>query len=177
MEALSPTLAILTAMITPALLISASGALVLSTSARLGRTVDRVRMLADELETLVSQKPDVAMYDARLAAVFKQLDKVTTRSRLLQRAMVSFYRGVAAFILTSIAIGVVAIIGGRYSWIPVGVGIIGVTLLFYGSVLLMREAHLARVTINLEMDFIWRLARHLAPQELVDKYTKKVETE
>jgi hypothetical protein len=43
---------ILGAMITPAVLISASGVLVLSTSNRVGRTVDRVRALAVEVERL-----------------------------------------------------------------------------------------------------------------------------
>jgi hypothetical protein len=42
---------VLGAMITPAVLISASGRLVLSTSNRLTRVVDRVRVLAAEAET------------------------------------------------------------------------------------------------------------------------------
>jgi hypothetical protein len=172
MDALSSTLSILTAMITPALLISASGTLVLSTTSRLGRTIDRVRILADQLEDLISQKPEIAMYDDRITATFRQLDKATTRSRLLQRALVTFYQSVACFILTSIAIGVVALIGGRYAWIPVAAGLAGVMLLFYGSTRLMMEARLARIATNLEMDHVWRLAKHLAPPELAEKYTK-----
>lgn len=43
---------VLGAMITPAVLISASGVLVLSTSNRVSRTVDRVRALAAEAERL-----------------------------------------------------------------------------------------------------------------------------
>ena len=43
---------ILGAMITPAVLISACGVLVLSTSNRVGRTVERVRSLAAEVERL-----------------------------------------------------------------------------------------------------------------------------
>jgi hypothetical protein len=40
MDALTSSLAVLTAMITPAVLISASGTMILSTSTRLGRVVD-----------------------------------------------------------------------------------------------------------------------------------------
>jgi hypothetical protein len=40
-------LAVLTAMITPAVLISACGALIFSTSSRLGRVIDRVRASMD----------------------------------------------------------------------------------------------------------------------------------
>ncbi len=43
-------IAVLTAMITPAVLISACGSMILSTSARLGRVVDRVRALSERLE-------------------------------------------------------------------------------------------------------------------------------
>src|SRR4051812_43874585 len=50
MEEFSSAVAVLTAMITPAVLISACGALILSTSTRLGRVVDRVRLLIDRFE-------------------------------------------------------------------------------------------------------------------------------
>jgi len=43
----SSAIAVLTAMITPAVLISACGSMILSTSVRLGRVVDRVRTLSD----------------------------------------------------------------------------------------------------------------------------------
>ena len=45
-------IAVLTAMITPAVLISACGSMILSTSSRLGRVVDRVRSLSDRLEEM-----------------------------------------------------------------------------------------------------------------------------
>ena len=50
MDGLSSSLEVLTAMITPAVLISASGTMILSTSTRLGRVVDRVRSLSDRLQ-------------------------------------------------------------------------------------------------------------------------------
>ena len=50
--ALNSTIEFLTAMVTPTLLISATGSLVLSTSTRLGRVVDRVRQLEVRLGEL-----------------------------------------------------------------------------------------------------------------------------
>jgi hypothetical protein len=58
MEALSSAVAVLTAMITPAVLISACGALILSTSTRLGRVVDRVRMLIERFEEMMNMQQD-----------------------------------------------------------------------------------------------------------------------
>ena len=47
---ISAGLTVLTSMITPALLISASGTFILSTSNRLGRVIDRVRKLSEDME-------------------------------------------------------------------------------------------------------------------------------
>lgn len=171
-EALSNTLSFLTAMITPALLISASGSLILSTSTRLGRVVDRVRALSATMEEFVRSKnrEELALYEERVLTNFVQMDLLTSRSRLLQRAMVSFYISLAFFVLTSVAIGIVALMSGRYSGLPIGTGLLGAILLLYGCVLLMFEARLALQTIHHEMDFIWRFTQELAPDDLVQNY-------
>lgn len=172
MDALSSSLAVLTAMITPAVLISACGTMILSTSARLGRVVDRVRSLSDRLEELAHQSSPSKMefHEERRSVIFEQLDKLTSRARLLQRCMVTFYMALGIFVSTSVAIGVVAVSGARYHWIPVVTGLIGACFLFYGSVLLIFEARLALGTIHMEMDFIWRLSTRFAPAQLVEKH-------
>jgi uncharacterized protein DUF2721 len=165
----SSAVAVLTAMITPAVLISACGSMILSTSTRLGRVVDRVRALSDKLEEL-SQKP-AGEVGERQAIIFEQLDKLTSRARILQRAMVSFYLGLGMFVATSVAIGVVAILGNaRYTIVPVIFGIVGACILFYGSILLIFEARLALSTIHAEMDFIWSQTTKVAPAELVEQH-------
>lgn len=169
--ALSSTIEFLTAMITPALLISATGSLVLSTSTRLGRVIDRVRDLEKRLSELITMedKSEVLLYSRRIEVVFDLLDKVTSRSRLLQKAMVVFYYGLACFVLTSVTIGVVGIFGFA-RWLPIPIGLIGIFFLFYGSVLMMFEAKMATATVNAEMDFTWELAKRVVPKEIVEKY-------
>ena len=169
MEALSSALAVLTAMITPAVLISACGALILSTSTRLGRVTDRVRLLIDRFEEMMRSQHDegLEMFEERRAATFDQLDRLTTRSRLLQRSMTVFYLALGVFVATSVAIGLVAAVGQAiYSWVPVVLGLVGSCGLFYGSLLLVFEARLAQAALNAEMDFIWKLGRALAPPDL-----------
>ncbi|HZT60963.1 MAG TPA: DUF2721 domain-containing protein [Pyrinomonadaceae bacterium] len=169
MEPLNSALAVLTAMITPAVLISACGALILSTSTRLGRVVDRVRALIDRFEEMVKSGEDVELYEERRAATFEQLDRLTTRSRLLQRSMTVFYLALGVFVATSVSIGLVAAAGREgYAWISVVLGLVGSCGLFYGSILLVFEARLAQVSLNAEMDFIWKLGRALAPPDLRD---------
>ena len=102
-NALNTTIEFLTAMVTPALLISATGSLVLSTSTRLGRVVDRVRHLEVRLGELiyVENRDEVPLYDKRVEVIVDLLDKVTSRSRILQRAMETFYYGLGMFVLCS----------------------------------------------------------------------------
>ena len=154
-------------MITPAVLISACGALILSTSTRLGRVVDRVRSLIDSFEEMSRSEREPLLFEERRVVIFDQLDRLTSRARLLQRAMTVFYLSLGAFVLTSVSIGLVSAAGGvGYSWLAVALALLGSSGLFYGSVLLIFEARLALSTINAEMDFIWKLGRALAPTDL-----------
>jgi hypothetical protein len=167
----SSAIAVLTAMITPAVLISACGSMILSTSSRLGRVVDRVRALSDRLEDMAERGDrDQAAID-RQASIFQQLDKLTSRARLLQRCMVTFYLSLGMFVATSVAIGVVGFASNpHYNYIPVVLGIAGACFLFYGSVLLIFEARLALSTIHGEMDFIWQQSKRATPAEIVEQH-------
>lgn len=170
-QMLSSTIEFLTAMVTPTLLISATGSLVLSTSTRLGRVVDRVRALEVRLGELiyVQNKDDVPLYDERVEVIVDLLDKVTSRSRILQHAMAAFYYGLGFFILTSVSIAVVGLFG-VYRWLPIPIGIIGIMFLFWGSLLMLRETRMATATVNAEMDFVWALANKVAPKSVIEKY-------
>jgi len=167
MDPLSSALAVLTAMITPAVLISACGALILSTSTRLGRVVDRVRALTERFEELARGGQEMDLVEERRTVIFNQLDKLTSRARYLQRSMTVFYMALGLFIATSVAIGLVAFAGVGWSVLPVGLGLLGASFLFYGSIILIFEARLALSTITMEMDFLWQLSQHYAPAELV----------
>jgi threonine/homoserine/homoserine lactone efflux protein len=171
--ALSSTIEFLTAMVTPALLISATGSLVLSTSTRLGRVVDRVRQLEERLSDLIyaANKGEVPLYDKRVEVIVDLLDKVTSRARILQRAMQAFYYGLGMFVLTSVTIAIAAFFS-TYRWVPIPVGIVGIMFLFWGSMLMLRETRVATATVNAEMDFTWELARKVAPREVAIKYAR-----
>jgi hypothetical protein len=174
MPGVHPETAILTAMITPAVLISACGALILSTSVRLGRVVDRVRALSIGFEELSRQAAaDVSLYEERLELTFTQLDWLTSRARHLQRAMTTFYLALGLFVATSVSIGLTGTVGGRFAWLPATFGIIGAGLLLIGTVLLGFEATLALRSIHSEMDFLWKLGVHVAPEPLRKRLTSR----
>jgi hypothetical protein len=134
--ALNWTIEFLTAMVTPTLLISATGSLVLSTSTRLGRVVDRVRELEQRLSDLivVEDKSSIPLYTKRMDTIVNLLAKVTIRARILQRAMSAFYYALGIFILTSVSIAAGGIFNfSTIRWLPIPVGIVGIMFLFYGT--------------------------------------------
>jgi hypothetical protein len=92
------------------------------------------------------------------------------RARTLQRSLTVFYTAAGIFVSASVAIGITAALPGEsYAWVPVLLGLVGASFLFYGSVLLIIEARLALASLSAEMDFIWRLGKTLAPADLVDQ--------
>jgi Protein of unknown function (DUF2721) len=141
---------VLTAMITPAVLISASGTLVLSTSNRLTRVVDRVRTLAKEArepaETLSAEEAE-----RRRTFFANQLVTLTARVSLLRTAMTVLYSAIGLFIMTSIAVGLLAALGVAIGWLPVAFALAGTGALLHASWLLVREARLAVVSTLEEM--------------------------
>ena len=136
--------------------------------------MDRVRLLSDRFEELASSDEELALAEERRAMIFDQLDKLTSRARILQRTMTVLYIAVGLFVATSVAIGIVAFVGASYSyswWLPVILGLIGASFLFYGSVMMINEARLAFRALMAEMDFVWRLSKHHAPAELAERHS------
>jgi hypothetical protein len=146
---------LLSAMITPAVLISACGTLILSTSTRLARIMDRVRDLGTLSEGLFTGS-GARFAQMRLRGVEDQLAIHSQRGRLLQRALTSFYVALGVFVATAIALALVTYLG-RGAVVPAALGIAGMVTLFYGCVLLLRETRLALRAVDSETAFVLEL--------------------
>ncbi|ULH16759.1 DUF2721 domain-containing protein [Deinococcus sp. KNUC1210] len=154
---------VLSAMITPAVLISACGALILSTSNRLGRMTDRVRSLTERFKELVTpegQREPLARDEKHL--IMAQLPKLTRRVRLLQRSLSAFYASVGLFVMTSVLTGGGALLGLNVLLFPVLLAMLGAAFLLYASLQLVNEAQLSYQTTREEMRFLERLGQHYA---------------
>jgi hypothetical protein len=148
-------LTVLSAMITPAVLISACGTLILSTSLRLSRVVDRVRDLSDGLEVLFSQ-PEREFAAERRTEMESQLLIQSRRGRLLQRSLSSFYVALGLFVGTTVGIGLMSY-APHLQLVPGPLGMMGTLTLLYGCMLLLGETRLALRSVDLEMGFVIRL--------------------
>lgn len=151
---LADVLQVLSAMITPAVLILASSSLLITTSTRSIRCIDRVRERTDELEKLGTATDEVT--ERRRKHLYEQLDVNIRRARLLQRAMSRLYLGISFFIATSMSIGAVSLLTVSVGWIPLILGFIGAGFLFSASVYLIIESRYAMTTTYAEMDYISR---------------------
>lgn len=172
MAAFPDAVSVLSAMITPAVLISACGSLIIATSDRLNKAVTRAREISD---ALMPRSPDQRSdrRDEERRMLFVQLDYATTRSRLLQRALSRLYGALGFFIGTSVAIGLVAVTSSHFTIVPVALGLGGASLLLYASFLLVKESRFALAAVNDEMDFAWKRGKEHAPPDVVGQGIKR----
>jgi len=152
---------VLAAMITPALLISASGTLVLSTSNRLTRVIDRVRTLSRDAEQL--QLSSVAPEAEALRAeqlrgkrllITRQVTSAAQRAIILRSALSAFYMAIGFLVATSITIGVLTWLHLLLTWPVIALALGGAGALLWGSLLLVREARIAIGSTLDEMQYI-----------------------
>jgi hypothetical protein len=154
-------------MITPAVLISACGSLILATSDRLSKAVARTREISTALIPRAADQRSEGREEER-RMLFTQLDFVTTRSRLLQRALSRLYAALAFFVGTSVAIGLVAVTSSKFTLVPIALGLFGAGLLLYAAFLLIKESRFALAAVNEEMDFVWKRGKEYGPPDLVE---------
>ncbi len=133
---------VLAAMITPAVLISASGMLVLSTSNRLVRVVDRIRELTKLAEELPDESAAIEVIEKR-ALIADQVGYLATRLEFLQIALVILYASIGLLVASSLTVGLSAAAHGLLSSIPIFLALVGATGLMVGSGILVGEARLA----------------------------------
>ncbi len=142
--------AVLSLIVAPAILTNASSVLIMSTSNRLARGVDRARELSKQLEGTADLAGPEALRRLR------ELSASEHRTLLLLRALRSFYVALGAFAIAAFAslLGAVAApVQLMAVVLPLEVagvfaGLVAVGSLVHGSVLLLRETRIAVQVIS-----------------------------
>ena len=138
--------------VAPAVLTNASSILVLSTSNRLARAVDRMRVVSAQLE----QSPGGR--DSITTLRMKELDSSERRALMLLNALRCFYASLGSFAVSAItsllgatvADGGFARLSAALELVALGAGFVAVTGLVVGCVLLLRETRIAVRTVSEE---------------------------
>jgi len=140
----------------PAVLTNAASLLVLSTSNRFARAIDRARTLVGHLKSPTAGK------DPESPTRLRQLKRTELRSLLLLTSLRSFYLSIGCFAFASLVSLVGAGIAsspyelglGVAMFVSLGAGVLGVGSLVFGCIVLVRETRLAVFTISEETRFI-----------------------
>jgi hypothetical protein len=152
LEALSSS-RILASMITPAVLISACGTLIFSTSARLGRIFDRVNVMKGEIDSILAGK--ISYSEERLQHLKGQVSLQKRRAIFIQKSMAALYCSTALFIASSLAIALnVAYGSSDTAWLPTLIALAGGLFLFFASALLLYESRFNLRFVTRHIEFI-----------------------
>ena len=129
-------------MITPAVMISACGLLLLSIINKLGRIIDRIRTLNSELREFKDKETP-----ARITSIESQIDMLVHRALLLKRSTAALFLSIFFFVLTSFGIGVFSFFQKLGGHLTLLFFIIGMVCLLLGVLYAYWEIRISHTTI------------------------------
>jgi hypothetical protein len=130
--------ALIAAMVTPALLILGSASLVASALVRMGRVVDRTRTLAAAIHS--GEASQLGVSATRLRT---WLERHAIRARHAERSIALLYAAVVVFIATSLSIALDRAGAVIPPWFPAALAIGGTFLLLAGGAFMVAESRLS----------------------------------
>ena len=141
----SPALVIISAMITPALLILGTASLVATAVQRLSRAVDRARSI------LHMSEEEVRKMGCTEEVTKRWLRRYATRSLLAERAVTAYFLAVGVLVLDCLSIAVDRYFNDMLTWLPVSLTIIAMCMIFGGASFMLQELWLANRQIREEI--------------------------
>jgi len=142
----SAAVAVIAAMITPALLILGSASLVASALMRMARLVDRARILA-----AVAHEGSWSKLGVTPDVLHGWLASHANRARHAERSIALLYSAIVVFIATCLSIGADRAAGGSLGWWPVLLAVIGTLLMLGGGAYMVAESRASGKQINQEI--------------------------
>jgi hypothetical protein len=147
----------LSMMIAPALFMTATGSLILSSNNRLSRIVDRIRVLISQSDAIAQPSNTLDFPQLRLEALREEMQHLHARNTRIRNATALLYVAFALFVGASLAIGIDLFFGQRVPSVPTSLALGGVIALLWACVNLFRETRTATQTVLLEIALLERL--------------------
>ncbi len=135
-----PNYATLSAMITPAIFLTANGSLIISTSNRMSRIVDRIRVLNERGDKMGRGEPELDFPRERWAHLEDEKQRLVWRSDRIRYALVLLYLAFGAFVGTSLALALDMLLSNQIVGLPTTLALMGVALMLGACANLVREA-------------------------------------
>lgn len=138
--------ALFTSLVTMAILISACGNLISSTSSRLIRVVDICRGFCETAKNTTDKD--------ELNQIFTQLERIGPRIKLLETALTMFYVAISSFAITTLFMSLDQIISLDLGILTLSSGIMGVVILPIASIVLVIERQFSMKSIWGEIEYV-----------------------
>ncbi len=151
------TYATVAAMLAPALFLTATGSLILSTVNRIGRIVDRIRELVALCDRLRKGDELLDYPELRRQHAIESLRRLQWRSDRASVAVTMLYLAFSAFAATSLLIAIDSVTGRHLVEVPTVFAAVGVALLLGACMNLVREARTALRSNGAELRFFHEL--------------------
>lgn len=148
-----------TAMIAPALFMTATASLMISTATRIARIVDRIRALVAMCDQSTRGDEMLDFPEERRKHAVEELRRLQRRSDRAIAAVTLLYTAFGSFAATSLAIAIDSMTGHRFPAAPTLFAIAGVALVLGASANLVIEARTALQSNDLEVQFFFELER------------------
>ncbi len=145
--------ALIGAMLTPALMIAVCASLIISTSNRQTRTVDRIRFL----NQILLEKGEL-LHPAIIDNYSKQIDLYEWRRRRIRRAMIANYIALFLFLLSALAM-MVSVLFPAVEFLPLVFIGLGFITLIYKITVLLQETNKRYETTTLDIENVRRNVR------------------
>ncbi|HEV3086911.1 MAG TPA: DUF2721 domain-containing protein [Candidatus Elarobacter sp.] len=144
--ALPSVLGVISAMITPAIFILATGSLVASTLTRISRTFDRARDLVDRTVAARASGDELAARTyVRWLRVYRR------RTSLTERALTLYYVAIFLFVMASLSIALDDVTRVDVPWISLGLVLLGAGAICVATAFLVIETNLAAGMLRAEI--------------------------
>jgi small-conductance mechanosensitive channel len=146
---MEPTISqLIVQMVSPAVMVSACGLMLLGLGNKYARVVDRIRSFAAEVRALRKLGATATEADRhRLRILELQIPDLFRRGKLLRNALLYCYMAIASFVICSFLIPLTK------SWPPLALFAAGMGCVLVAVVLAWREALLSFRLLNLEVAF------------------------
>jgi hypothetical protein len=139
-------MSLVTAIVTPAILILAAGSLVASTIVRLGRVVDHTRTLIAQCEAArrEGKKHAVEILEARM-------DRQLRRAELTRNALWGYYFAIVLFLISSVLIALSQVFHLTLEWIGPSMIVLGGVVLIVATSQLVIEVGMSAGSLREEV--------------------------
>lgn len=146
---------LLTASVTPVVLISACGLITLALYNRLGAILARLRAFHQQKLELLKKMQDLESDESHtlLGMVDSQIEKVTLKAKVIQKGLYCLLSAVVAFLFCSL-FAAVAVLNKQFSVIALGMHFIGLLLFLSGIGWAIRELTLSITPLDEENAYL-----------------------